>query len=132
MPRKKNWRKSKSRRAVLGEQEALGVVSDRQNPASVQVQSPASMQALSPASMQAHNPASVQIQSPASEKARGPASVQANASKSRKDLEKGNTQKEFTNNVSQKDNEKGKTTATCIDLALSHSTHSWNACAIIF
>ena len=98
----------------------------------MQVQSPASMQALSPASMQAQKPASVQILSPASEQARSPASMQANASKSQKDLEKGNTQKEFTNNVSQKDNEKGKITATCIDLVLSYSTHSWNACQIIF
>ena len=51
---------------------------------------------------------------------------------SQKDLEKGNTQKEFTNNVSQNDNEKGKTTATCIDLVLFHSIHTWNACQIIF
>ena len=124
MPRKKSWRKSESRGDVLGEQEVLEVVSYRHNPASVQVQSPASEQALSPTSMQAPNPASVQIQSPAS--------VQANASKSEKDLEEGNTQNEFTNNVSQKDNEKGKPTATCIDLVLSQSTHSWNACQIIF
>ena len=42
--------------------------------------------------------------------------------KSQKDLEK-----EFTNNASQKDNEKGKTTATCIVLQLiSRSTKSWN------
>ena len=27
---------------------------------------------------------------------------------------------------------KGKTTATCIDLALRQSTHSWNACQTIF
>ena len=107
MPRKKNWRKSESRRAVLGEQEVLWVANHRQNPASVQVQCPASMQA--------QNPASVQIQSLAS--------IQANASKSQKALEKGNTQKGFTNNVSQKDNEKGKTAAICTDLVLSHSTH---------
>ena len=93
MPREKTWRKSESRRAVIGEQAVLEVVSHRQTLASVQVQ----------------NPASVQIQSPVSEQARSPASMQANASKS------------------QKDNEKGKTTATCIVLQLiGRSTKSWN------
>ena len=108
MPRKKNWRKSESRRGVLGQQEVLEGVSHRQNPASVQVLSPASVQALSPVSMQTHTPASVQIRSPASEQALSPVSVQANTSKSQKDLEKGNKQNEFTHNVSQKEHENGK------------------------
>ena len=69
MPRKKNWRKSESRRAVLGEQQVLEIVSHRQNPVNMQVQSPVR------------------------EQARSPASMQANASKSQKDTEKGNTQK---------------------------------------
>ena len=83
-------------------------VSHRQNPASVQVLSPASVQALSPLSMQAHTPASVQIESPASEQALCPVSVQANGSQTQKDLEKGNKQNEFTNNVSQKEHENAK------------------------
>ena len=106
MPRKKNWRKSKSRRVVLGQQEVLERISYRQNPASVQVLSPVS----------------VQIQSPAS--------LQANVSKSQKDLEKGNKQNDFTNKVSQKEHEEGRATATCIDLVLRQSTQSWNACQV--
>ena len=102
------------------------------SPASERALSPASERALSSASERALSPASKQALSPASERALSSASVQANASKLQKDLEKGNTQNEFTNNVSQKDNEKGKTTATCIDLALRQSTHSWNACQTIF
>ena len=91
-----------------------------------------SCQALSPVSMQAHTPASVQIQSPANEQALSLVSVQENTSKSQKDLEKGNKQNEFTNNVSQKEHENGKTIATCIDLVLRQSTQSLNACQIIF
>ena len=73
MPRKKNLRKSESRRVVLGQQEVLEGVSHRQNPASMQVLSPVSVQALSPFSVQAQNPDSVEIQNPVR--------VQANASK---------------------------------------------------
>ena len=102
MPRKKNWRKSGSRRVVLGQQEVLEGVSHQQNPASMQVLSSVSVQALSTVSVQALSPVSVQAQNPASVQIQSPASVQANASKSQKDLEKGNKQNEFTNNVSTK------------------------------
>ena len=90
----------------------------------MQVLSPVSVQALSPGSVQEQNPASVQIQSPTS--------VQTNVSKSQKDLEKENKQNEFTNNVSQKEHTKGRTSATCIDLVLRQSTQSRNACQVMF
>ena len=90
--KKEKLEKIREPESCTGRTQVLGVVSHRQNPASVQVQCPASMQA--------QNPASVQIRSLASEQARRPANMQTNASKSQKDLEKGNTQKELTNNVS--------------------------------
>ena len=126
MPRKKNWRRSESRRVVLGQQEVLEGVSHRQNPASVQVLSPASVQALSPVSMQAHTPASVQIQSPASEQALSPASVQeirVNHKKIlKKEINKINLQTMYHKNSMK----------MCIDLVLRQLTQSWNAFQILF
>ena len=86
MPRKKNWKKSESRREVLNRGNQLERISGEkeipdsqrmESPVSEQAQSPVSVQARSPISVQAQSPASMQAQSPVSVQARSPVSVQA-------------------------------------------------------
>ena len=83
MPRKKNWKKSECRRAVLnrGRLEESSDSQRMESPVSVQAQSPASMQATSPVSVQAQSLVSVQAQSPVNMQAQSSVSVQKNQGK---------------------------------------------------
>ena len=96
MPRKKNWKKSECRRAMLN-RGGLEESSDSQrmeSPVSVQAQSPASMQATSPVSVQAQSPVSVQAQSPGSLQAQSPVNMQAQSSVS---VQKNQSKSEIVN-----------------------------------
>ena len=153
MPRKKNWRKGESRRAVLRhteETEGQGNLSEAnsephgestakyaQSPVSVQAQSPVSVQAQSPVSVQAHIPVSVQAQSPVSVQAQSPVSMQARNSANEKLHGKRHTQSKFIKiqpkNLVQMSLENSyETNVSCSEVVFRSVILSWNACHIIF